>query len=287
MRAVIRAMLDDMPDPCDLHLERAADHPRAPAGRSLQVQVTRIRHVIQHRPYHCPHAAPYHGFNNYAAQSARKNPRSPGTQLNRFRRSEAATYDAIFDDLSSLITRSGRVRPLFRLDRVAAHPDPRVYEVVSNQIVASLRHCQSMAPDTFSAIRKSLPRDVRELGEMPIKFPECRAAVFKWEGRRPRGRWGRRRVVRSLRGVSLNDSGVGRGQLPGRVAPVFGGCIWFACSRRVVVLPDVLGWHRLRLRRGGLLSGLQGRERLVRRVRAGRIAAASRTGMPGSRARCG
>src|SRR6266536_258641 len=202
MRAVIRAMLDDMPDPCDLHLERAADHPRAPAGRSLQVQVTRIRHVIQHRPYHCPHAAPYHGFNNYAAQSARKNPRSPGTQLNRFRRSEAATYDAIFDDLSSLITRSGRVRPLFRLDRVAAHPDPRVYEVVSNQIVASLRHCQSMAPDTFSAIRKSLPRDVRELGEMPIKFPEFRAAVFKWEGRRPRGRWGRRRVVRSLRGVS-------------------------------------------------------------------------------------
>jgi hypothetical protein len=39
--------------------------------------------------------------------------------------SQAANYDAIFDDLSSLITRSGKVRPLFRLDRVAAHPDPR------------------------------------------------------------------------------------------------------------------------------------------------------------------
>ena len=110
--------------------------------------------------------------------------------------SQAATYDAIFDDLSSLITRSGKVRPLLRLDRVAAHPDPRVYEVVSNQIIASLRHCQLMAPDAFSAIRKSLPRDVRGLGDMPIKFPEFRAAVFKWEGRRPQGRWGRRRVVK-------------------------------------------------------------------------------------------
>lgn len=54
--------------------------------------------------------------------------------------SQAANYDAIFDELSSLITRSGKVRPLFRLDRVAAHPDPRVHDVVSNQIVACLQH---------------------------------------------------------------------------------------------------------------------------------------------------
>jgi hypothetical protein len=111
--------------------------------------------------------------------------------------SQAASYDAIFDDLSSLITRSGRVRPLFRLDRVAAHPDPRVYEVVSNQIVACLLHCKLTAPDAFSDICKSLPRDVRGLGEMPIEFPEFRSAVFKWEGQRPRGRWGRRGRVQS------------------------------------------------------------------------------------------
>ena len=111
--------------------------------------------------------------------------------------SQAASYDAIFDDLSSLITRSGKVRPLFRLDQVAAHPDPRVYEVVSHQIVACLRHCKSMAPEAFSDIRKGLPRDVRVPGEMPIKFPEFRAAVFKCEGQRPLGRWGRRGRVQS------------------------------------------------------------------------------------------
>jgi hypothetical protein len=47
--------------------------------------------------------------------------------------------------------------------------------------------------------------------------------------------------LQASRALNLNDSGVGRGQLAGRVAPVFGGCIWLACSRRVVVLPDVLG----------------------------------------------
>jgi ribosomal protein RSM22 (predicted rRNA methylase) len=67
--------------------------------------------------------------------------------------SQAANYDAIFDDLSSLITRSGKVRPLFRLDRVAPHPDPRVYEVISNQIVACLQHCKLLAPDAFSVGR--------------------------------------------------------------------------------------------------------------------------------------
>jgi hypothetical protein len=111
--------------------------------------------------------------------------------------SQASAYDQIFDNLSSLISRSDRVRPLFRLDRLAAHPDPRVYKMVSNQIIASLRHCQLTAPDAFSAIRKSLPRDVRGLGEILIKFPEFRAAAFKSEGRRPRGRWGRRRIVES------------------------------------------------------------------------------------------
>jgi hypothetical protein len=109
--------------------------------------------------------------------------------------SQDASYDAIFNDLSSIITRSGKVRALFRLDRVVAHPDPRVHEVVSNQIVACLLHCKLKAPDVFSAICGSLPRDVRGLGEMPIKFPEFRAAVFKWEGQRPRGRWGRRQNV--------------------------------------------------------------------------------------------
>ena len=39
-----------------LRQHRRPDHHRAPAGRSLQVQVARIRHVIQHRPCHCPHA---------------------------------------------------------------------------------------------------------------------------------------------------------------------------------------------------------------------------------------
>lgn len=111
--------------------------------------------------------------------------------------SQAASYDTIFDDLHALITRSGKVRPLFRLDRVAAHPDPQVYEIVSNQILTCLQHCELMAPDAFSAIRKSLPRDVRGLGEMPIDFPEFRAAVFKWEGQRPQGRWGRRGRVQS------------------------------------------------------------------------------------------
>jgi ribosomal protein RSM22 (predicted rRNA methylase) len=111
--------------------------------------------------------------------------------------SQAADYDTIFDDLNALITRSGRVRPLFNLERVAAHPDPKVYEVVSDQIVACLLHCKSTDPDAFSAIRKSLPRDVRDPGEVPIKFPEFRAAVFKCEGKRPRGRWGRRGLVQS------------------------------------------------------------------------------------------
>jgi hypothetical protein len=111
--------------------------------------------------------------------------------------SQAADYDKIFDDLSALITRSGRVRPLFNLERVAAHPDPKVYEVVSDQIVACLLHCKLTSPDAFSVIGKSLPRDVREPGEVPIKFPEFRAAVFKWEGQRPRGRWGRRGLVQS------------------------------------------------------------------------------------------
>jgi hypothetical protein len=111
--------------------------------------------------------------------------------------SQAASYDAIFDELSSLITSSGKVPSLFRRDRVVAHPDPRVYEVVSNQIVDCLLHCKMTAPETFSMIRKNLPRDVREPGEMPIKFPEFRAAVFKWEGRRPRGRWGRRGPLQS------------------------------------------------------------------------------------------
>jgi hypothetical protein len=36
-----------------------------------------------------------------------------------------------------------------------------------------------------------------------------------------------------LRGVNLNDSGVGRGRLPVVLRRFFGGCIWFACSRRM------------------------------------------------------
>lgn len=34
------------------------------------------------------------------------------------------------------------------------------------------------------------------------------------------------------------------------VVPVFSHSVWFAGSRRVTVLPDALGWHRLRPRRG-------------------------------------
>lgn len=111
--------------------------------------------------------------------------------------SQAASYDAIFDELSSLITSSGKVRPLFRRDQVIAHPDPRAHEVISNQIVDCLLHCKNTAPDIFAAIRKNLPRDVRQPGEIPINFPDFRAAVFKWEGQRPRGRWGRRGLLQS------------------------------------------------------------------------------------------
>jgi hypothetical protein len=111
--------------------------------------------------------------------------------------SQDATYDEIFSNLNSLITRSGRVRSVFTLDQVAAHPDPRVHNVVSQQIVACLLHLQSVTPDSFSTIRKSLPPDVRRPGERPIEFPEFRAVAFKWEGRQPRGRWGRRTPAQS------------------------------------------------------------------------------------------
>ncbi len=56
---------------------------------------------------------------------------------------------------------------------------------------------------------------------------------------------------------------------------------------RVAVLPDVLGAAPAPTAPGGLLSGSRGWGGLVRRVRAGRTAAASRPGRRPSRARCG
>jgi hypothetical protein len=106
--------------------------------------------------------------------------------------SQAAAYDEIFNDFRTLATRSGRVRTLFELDRVAPHRDPRVHEAVSKQIVACLLHLQSLAPETFSAVHMALPSDVQRPGETPLTFPVFRASAFKHEGRQPRGRWGRR-----------------------------------------------------------------------------------------------
>jgi hypothetical protein len=112
--------------------------------------------------------------------------------------SQHKSYDAIFDELSSLITKSGRVQALFRIDGVSSHPDPRIHEIVARQIVGCLLHCQIMAPERFSLVRKNLPAEVRRPGEVPIEFPDFRVAVFKCEGKRPRGRWGRRRSVESI-----------------------------------------------------------------------------------------
>jgi hypothetical protein len=111
--------------------------------------------------------------------------------------SQDKAYDAIFNELSSLITQSGRVQSIFRLDRVASHPDPKVHEIVSSQIVDCLLRCASKAPGIFSLVSESLPADVRRPGEVPIKFPDFRVAAFKCEGKRPRGRWGRRWVARA------------------------------------------------------------------------------------------
>jgi hypothetical protein len=97
-----------------------------------------------------------------------------------------------------------------------------------------------------------------------------------------------------LRGRGGHDDGPLASMIQGwarlvtdRDVPVFGGGSWFRWSQRMADGPVCPGRHRLRLRRGGLLSGSQGRGWLVRRVRAGRTAGASRSGTPPSRARCG
>ena len=71
-----------------------------------------------------------------------------------------------------------------------------------------------------------------------------------------------------------------------RVVPVFGGCIWFRWSQRMADGPMCSG-APAPTAPGGLLSRVAGTGWLVRRVLAGRTAAASRSGMPPSRARCG
>src|ERR1035438_8970635 len=72
-----------------------------------------------------------------------------------------------------------------------------------------------------------------------------------------------------------------------RVVPVFGVGVWFAFSRRVAVLPGVLGAAPAPTAPGWPPFRVAGTGWLVRRALAGRRAAASRPGMPPSRARCG
>jgi hypothetical protein len=72
-----------------------------------------------------------------------------------------------------------------------------------------------------------------------------------------------------------------------RVVPVFGPFVLFGCSRRVAALPDVPGAAPAPTAPGWPPFRVAGTGWLVRRVQAGRIAAASRSGRRLSRARSG
>jgi ribosomal protein RSM22 (predicted rRNA methylase) len=104
------------------------------------------------------------------------------------------TYDAIFDDLRRLVTRGGRATPISITNGpVTAHTDSRAHDVIEEQIIACLRHCENAAPSVFAEIRNGLPRQVRHPGSEHLTFPAFRVAAYKDEGVRPRGKWGRRR----------------------------------------------------------------------------------------------
>src|SRR6266851_387114 len=67
------------------------------------------------------------------------------------------------------------------------------------------------------------------------------------------------------REVSLDDSGGGLRLVTDRVVPVFGRGVWLVVPGGWRCCPMCSGRHRLRPRRGGLLSGVVGAGWLVRR----------------------
>jgi hypothetical protein len=97
--------------------------------------------------------------------------------------SSRSGYNSIFEELTQLVTRSGRVTPLsvsngpFR-----AHADAQAHEVVEDAIVACLRHCEGVAPDVFDDIRSLLHPEVRNPGSRRLTFPSFRVAAFRSQG---------------------------------------------------------------------------------------------------------
>jgi hypothetical protein len=104
------------------------------------------------------------------------------------------TYDVVFDDLRRLVTRAGRASPISITNGpMRAHTDSRAHKVVEEQIIECLRHCEDSTPSVFAEIRHRLHRQVRHPGSEHLTFPSFRVAVYKDEGVRPRGKWGRQR----------------------------------------------------------------------------------------------
>lgn len=95
--------------------------------------------------------------------------------------SASGLYDSIFRDLNALLAQSNVVRRVLDITEQAPHPDPRLGKVVDAQLVSCLGHCRSLAPEVFSEVAPTLPRDIRDPGAATLKFPEFRAMAFKRE----------------------------------------------------------------------------------------------------------
>lgn len=90
-------------------------------------------------------------------------------------------YDEIFDEFAALVERSAGVRRLLVPQRFETHPDKRLRELVSGQLVECLLEVEKSAPAAFESVRSQLSADVRYPGERDISFPPFRVAAYRNE----------------------------------------------------------------------------------------------------------
>lgn len=92
-----------------------------------------------------------------------------------------AKYDEIFDDFAALVERSAGVRRLATPERFETHPDVRLRELISGQLVDCVLEVKQSAPAAFESVRSRLSPDVRCPGEREIWFPPFRVAAYRNE----------------------------------------------------------------------------------------------------------
>ncbi len=95
--------------------------------------------------------------------------------------SASEQYDAIFDSLDAIVTRTGavtRLTPRRRILRINSDLGVRV----THALVTALQDIEAGDMSAFDGVRDDLPGDVRHPGRADVRLPDFRIALFKNEG---------------------------------------------------------------------------------------------------------